>query len=136
MSAVLKLPEKCAPQPLRLTDDVRVLLNQLRFQATTCRASAFLDIFQACSVLDPVTEDANNTRQITLLRILGQALDHAPVFYRPGEKNLSFDEKWLAALIEASKRGDRDSFAFLLNRRVAQSKRRIIGSLIASLANT
>ncbi len=136
MSAVLKLPEKCAPQPLRLTDDVRVSLNQLRFQATTCRASAFLDIFQACSVLDPDTEDAKNTRQITLLRILGQALDHAPVFYRPGEKNLSFDEKWLAALIEASKRGDHDSFAFLLNRRVAHSKRRIIGSLIVSLANT
>lgn len=136
MSAVLKLPEKCAPQPLRLTDDVRVSLNQLRFQATTCRASAFLDIFQACSVLDPDTEDAKNTRQITLLRILGQALDHAPVFYRPGEKNLSFDEKWLAALIEASQRGDHDSFAFLLNRRVVQSKRRIIGSLIVSLANT
>lgn len=136
MSAVLKLPEKCAPQPLRLTDDVRISLNQLRFQATTCRASAFLDIFQACSVLVPDTEDAKITRQITLLRILGQALDHAPVFYRPGEKNLSFDEKWLAALIEASKRGDHDSFAFLLNRRVAQSKRRIIGSLIASLANT
>ncbi|MEL6119561.1 MAG: hypothetical protein AAGL92_05045 [Pseudomonadota bacterium] len=134
MSALLKLPihnDRPAPE---VPEDVRPLLNKLRFAATTCRASARLDIFAACAVLDPNETRAEAAQINTLLRVMGQALGKEPVFLRPGVETTSFDERWLIAALMAKTAGDENSFAFLLLSRVEHSKRRIFALLLSGLA--
>ena len=133
MSALLKLPvhsDRPAPQ---IPEDVRPLLNKLRFYATTCSASARLDIFAACAILDPDEARAEDAQIKTLLRGMGQALGQEPVFLRPGTDTASFDERWLIAALTAKASGDEDRFAFLICRRVERSKRRVFALLLAGL---
>ncbi|MEO0751426.1 MAG: hypothetical protein AAFY25_06450 [Pseudomonadota bacterium] len=136
MSAVLKLPFECDRPVPDVPDDVRVVLNKIRFYATTCRASARLDIFEACAVLDPVETHAEAAKINTLLRVMGQAMGKDPVLLRPGEYGTSFDERWLIAALSAKLERDEDSFAFLILSRVEPSKRRIFGLLLSGLAAT
>lgn len=130
-------PSGTASASRRLPNDLRKLLNLLRFHAASCRASARLDLFEACAVLDPTapsrTEDVHAP---ILLRVLGQALDAQPVFLRPGDEDVSFDEHWLIAVLSAVARADHDSFAFLVRRRVAPPKQRVFRSLVAGLATS
>lgn len=131
MVAVLALP-RAHPLPPQVLPETRALINRLRFHASLCRASAHLDIYTACQLIDPGNgEDAAAT---TLIRILGQALDKTPVWHRPGETELSFDELWLAQVIESHAVNDDDSFRFLIHRRIPHAKRRIFGALISNLA--
>ncbi len=111
------------------------LLNRIRFFATTCRASAFLDIYAACAVLDPNEARAEEAQIKTLLRVMGQALGQDAVFLRPGAQTTSFDERWLIAAVSAKAAGDEDSFAFLVCRRVDPSKRRVFSFLLSGLAS-
>lgn len=134
MSALLKLPVHSDRPAPDVQDHVRPLLNKLRFVATTCRASARLDIFAACAVLDPNETRAEAAQINTLLRVMGQALGKEPVFLRPGADNTSFDERWLIAALMAKVDEDEDSFAFLILSRVEASKRRIFGLLLSGLA--
>lgn len=130
MVAVLALPRADAPHP-QIRPATRILINRLRFHASFCRASSYLDIYTACQLIDPATgEDAAAT---TLIRILGQALDKTPVWHRPGETEFSFDELWLAQVIEAHQNSDTDSFRFLIQRRIPHAKRRIFTALICNL---
>ena len=134
MSALLKLPvqnERPVPQ---VPAHVSTMLNKIRFYATTCRASARLDIYAACAVLDPNEQRAEEAQINTLLRVMGQALGQDPIFLRPGETATSFDENWLVAALCAKAVGDEDSFAFLMLSRVERSKRRIFGLLLSGLA--
>ncbi|MEM6578490.1 MAG: hypothetical protein AAF678_08360 [Pseudomonadota bacterium] len=131
MTAVLALPWADVPEPqIRL--ETRALINRLRFHASFCRASSYLDIYTACQLIDP--ESSEEAAATTLIRILGQALDKTPVWHRPGEVEFSFDELWLAQVIESQKTSDADSHRFLIERRIPHSKRRIFGALIANLA--
>lgn len=135
MTAVLKLSvEHHGPHP-DLEPGTRALLNRIRFLAASCRASAKLDLFEACRLLDMQTDAADEACLITLIRVMGQALDARPVFHRPGEADLSFDEAWLLSTIEARMRDDEDSYAFLVTRRIARDKRRTFGMLIFALAD-
>ncbi len=134
MTALLKLPVHHDRPETVVPASVRGLLNRIRFHATTCRASARLDIFDACAVLDPDTSRAEDARIKVLLRVLGQALDKEPVFLRAGVSTLSFDERWLIAALRAKADGDEDSFSFLICRRVEHSKRRVFAVLLAGLA--
>lgn len=68
------------------------------------------------------------------MRCLPEALGKAPVLYRPGEAELSFDEAWLMRLSEATARGDDDSAAFLLGSRVQRQDRRNLSYLIHSVS--
>ena len=133
MTALLKLPVHHDRPETVVPAGARGLLNRLRFHATTCRASARLDIFDACAVLDADTNRAEDARIKTLLRVLGQALDKEPDFLRPGETALSFDERWLMAALRAKSEGDGDSFAFLICSRVEHSKRRVFGFLLSGV---
>lgn len=136
MSALLKLPfETDRPVP-QVPHHVRAILNKIRFYATTCRASARLDIFAACAVLNPMDPHAEALKINTLLRVMGQALGTDPVLLRPGETGTSFDERWLIAALSAKLDKDEDSFAFLILSRVEPSKRRIFALLISGLADT
>lgn len=134
MNALLKLPVHTDRPVPQVPDDVRALLNKIRFHATTCRASARLDIFHACAVLDPHEGRAEAAQINTLLRVMGQALGQDPIFLRPGEETTSFDERWLIAAITAKSKGDDNSFAFLILSRVDASKRRIFALLVSGLS--
>ena len=110
------------------------LLNRIRFSAAACRTSARLDLFDACAVLESRGHEGEQAHVATLIRVLGQALGTRPVFRRAGATGLSFDEAWLLATINARTAGDDASFTFLVNRRVAASKRRIFALLVSGLA--
>lgn len=131
MTALLQLPRTEAPRP-QVRPESRALINRLRFHAAFCRASSYLDIYTACQLIDP--KKGEEAAISTLIRILGQALDKTPVWHRPGESTLSFDELWLAQVIESFQNNDDDSFRFLIHRRIPHAKRRIFGAIIANLA--
>lgn len=131
MVAVLALPKVDAPLP-QVRNETRALINRLRFRASFCRASSYLDIYTACQLIDP--GNGEEAAANTLIRILGQALDKTPLWHQPGEREFSFDELWLAQLIESYQDLDDSSFRFLIHRRIPHEKRRIFGALIANLA--
>ncbi|MEO0370339.1 MAG: hypothetical protein AAF231_02685 [Pseudomonadota bacterium] len=134
MSALLKLPVRNdRPEP-QVPVELRTFLNKLRFFATTCRATARLDIHAACAVLDANEARAEEAQIKTLLRIMGQALGKEPTFLRPGEDSASFDERWLIAALGAKHAGDEQSYAFLICSRVEPSKRRIFSLFLSGLA--
>lgn len=131
MTALLKLSLSDVPPP-GVDAPTRALINRLRFHASRCRASAHLDIHAACALIDP--KGCPERAAATLLRVLGQALARVPVWHRVGEPALSFDERWLAQVIAARRRGDRDSYLFLTLRRVAPDKQRLFALLVAQVA--
>lgn len=135
MTALLKLALPDHEHKPHLQSETRKLLNRLRFYAAICRSSARLDFFGACALLDPDAIHAEEIHIEVLLRVLGEALDTRPTFHRPNAEAISFDEAWLVATIEAKKRGDDDSFAFLINRRIARQKRREFAMLVSGLAD-
>ena len=68
-----------------------------------------------------------------LLRTLAEGLDRRTVFYRPHARDLSFDERWLMALIDAVERDDGPSLAFLTTSRLKPHARRQVLFLIGGL---
>jgi len=110
------------------------LLRCVRRDAARSRASARLDLFRACAMLSTDRDIAGRAYIDTLLRTLEQGLGRKPVIYCEACPQLSFDERWLLALLDAHRRGDRDSFAFLLCSRLSHAARRHIAFLIAGVA--
>lgn len=135
MPAVLRLSNVDRRPPIRCGAEAFALLNRIRFLAATCRASARLDLFDACSDPGAVADQGEEAQIVTLIRVMGQALGTRPVFRRPGEPDLGFDEAWLVATIGARMSDDASSFAFLLGRRVAGPYRRAFAILVTALAD-
>lgn len=125
-------PDACPQVPEHLWP----VLNRLRFQAVLCRAQARLDFFTACALIDPAAQVPSDDRMRMLLRVMGQALPSEPIFFRPGETELSFDERWLIAVIDAYARDDRDSLEFLVRRRVDPAKRRLFALLVSGVSDS
>lgn len=65
-----------------------------------------------------------------LLRTLAEGLDRRMVFYRPHARDLSFDERWLMALIDAAERDEEPSLAFLTTSRLKPHARRHVLFLV------
>lgn len=110
------------------------LLHVVRRAAARSRASARLDLFGACAMLSTDRDSAGQAYLDTLLRTLEQGLGRAPVIYCDACPQMSFDERWIMALLDAHRRGDRDSFAFLLCSRLPRPTRRHVGFLIGGIA--
>lgn len=132
MSAVLALPvdlphTSAAPAPRR------DLLDEVREAAARCQAQPRIELFQACAMLSDDRNRSRMTFRDALLRTLAEGLDRRPVFYRPRSRDLSFDERWLMALIEAVERGDGDSLAFLTASRLKPHARRQVAFLVGGL---
>jgi hypothetical protein len=92
-------------------------------------------MFHACAMLSADRMAATQAYAEALLRVLAQGLGKLPVLHRAGSAEMSFDEAWLAALFDAHARADRDSFTFLIRRRVAPLALRHVGFLIGALAD-
>ena len=117
-----------------LPEDKRAFLDLIRFEAAACRASAHVDIYHAGTNVDLQREGAQVPTVRILLQVLEQALGKRPIFLRPGEVNLSFDENWLTSLIAAKLNKDERSVRFLIESRVSQTKRRVIASLLCAIS--
>jgi hypothetical protein len=69
-----------------------------------------------------------------LIRTLAQGLNHSPVFFRPGSREISFDEHWLMSLLGAARADDHPSFEFLIRSRLAPHTHRHTAFLVRNLA--
>ncbi|KAA9006097.1 hypothetical protein [Histidinibacterium aquaticum] len=119
-----------------LTPGDRDLLGRLRMTGMRCRAAARSDLFDTCAALGSDREAGSAAFAEALMRSLDQVPGRRWVLYRPGSRDVSFDERWLLALIDALRRGDEDSATFLIRRRIAHADRRPLGFLAAGLART
>lgn len=132
MSAVLALPVDqprvgAAPVPRR---DV---IDELREASWRCQAQPRIDLFEACAMLSRDRTRSRMAFRDALLRTLAEGLDRRAIFYRPNASDLSFDERWLMALIDAVERGDDHSLAFLSASRLKPHTRRQVLFLVAGL---
>lgn len=107
----------------------RSRLNTLRMIALGCRVAPRDDLFRACALLATERSVAQDAYARALFRCLQQAIGKQPVFYRPGENELSFDEAWLMQLLIAMADGEGDSVAFLIRSRVPQPHQRQVAFL-------
>ncbi len=112
----------------------RDLLNHLRMTSLHCRTSRRTDLFEACAVLSSSETIAKNAYAETLMKCLSQAMGKAPELYRPGVKDISFDEAWLLRTTEMASRKDWQSFEFLLRSRVRSHALRNVASLFIGIS--
>jgi hypothetical protein len=111
----------------------RGLVEASRRLAGRCRAACRLDPHCACVRLAGGRAPAAVWAE-ALLRILREGLGRPPRFYAPGSAELSFDERWLAALVAAHRRRDMASARFLIARRIRPEARGAVRFLAAGLA--
>lgn len=121
-------------EPRSTPHPVPDMLHRIRRAAARSRARARLDLFGACAMLSTDRDIAGRAYLDTFLRTVEQGLGRAPVIYCEACPQMSFDESWVLALLDAHRRGDRDSFAFLLCSRLSRAARRHIAFLIAGMA--
>lgn len=134
-AAVSRVSVQHAPAP----DDAvssDALLDHLRDVARNNRCKGYIDLFGACATLSGNRDVALQAASEVLVRCLSQALGHRPAFYRVGEPETSFDEKWLIALARSLKNGDDASAAFLLQSRVPGHARRNLVFLLRSVTDS
>ena len=81
-------------------------LEKLRAMALKCRANRRLDLDRACRMLSSDSGEAGRAFASALVRTLSQGLGRAPVFYKPGSREVSFDERWLISLMAAVQHDD------------------------------
>lgn len=116
-------------QPLRSLAQTR-RLNRLRLSAMRCRASARVDVSEACILLCVDEAQSAFRFEEALLRSLHQGFGRKPRFYAVGAKEESFDERWLLQVLDAAEQGDMVSVEFLVRSRIAKTMQRSIRFLI------
>ena len=115
-------------------EDIIYVINKLRFLMIGCRKDARISIDKACKLIQIDKKKSARYFAHNILRTLEEVIGKKPVFRNPGEKNLSFDEQWIASLITSHKINDQTSIKFLINSRVENlNKRSYISFLIEGL---
>ena len=115
-------------------EDIIYVINKLRFLMIGCRKDARISIDEACKLIQIDKKKSARYFAHNILRTLEEVIGKKPVFRNPGEKNLSFDEQWIASLITSYKINDQTSIKFLINSRVENlSKRSYIFFLVEGL---
>jgi hypothetical protein len=128
------IPAPAALLQPALPDDARPLLERLRAIAMRGRSQPRLDTRRACEMLRDEPEIAAPVFADALLRTLRTHLGSRPRFFAPGSAEVSFDERWLLALLLARRRGDAASARFLVRSRVAPPARAALDFLSGGLA--
>ena len=110
------------------------VINKLRFLMIGCRKDARISIDKACKLIQIDKKKSARYFAHNILRTLEEVIGKKPIFRNPGEKNLSFDEQWIASLITSYKINDQTSIKFLINSRVENlNKRSYISFLVEGL---
>ncbi|MCL3883276.1 hypothetical protein [Marivita sp. GX14005] len=133
MTTALRKPETPLALPDYTPEFGRPILAHLRHVARDARCKSYVDLFGACAALSGNRQIAANAASEVLMRCLSQALGRRPVLFREGERDTSFDEKWLLALARALKHEDTASATFLLNSRVPKHARRNLVFLLRNV---
>ena len=114
--------------------DIINVINKLRFLMIGCRKDSRISIDETCKLIQIDKKTSAHYFAHNILRTLEEVIGKKPVFRNPGEKNLSFDEQWIASLITSYKINDQVSIKFLINSRVENlSKRSYINFLLVGL---
>ena len=114
--------------------DIIYVINKLRFLMIGCRKDARISIDEACKMIQIDKKKSAHYFAYNILRTLEEVIGKKPIFRNPGEKNLSFDEQWIASLITSHMLNDQVSIKFLINSRVENlSKRSYISYLVSGL---
>ena len=127
-------PARQPQSPPDMAAQWRDVLNALRVIALECRVAAQMDLFKACAMLSTQPETARDAHARALIKCLRQVTSRKTTFFRPGTEEISFDEAWLVQALSAIKRGDGDSFSFLVRSRVPREHQRHIGFLIRGIS--
>jgi hypothetical protein len=99
-----------------------------------CRKDSRISIDEACKLIQIDKKKSARYFAYNILRTLEEILGKKPIFRNPGEKCLSFDEQWIASLINSYKSKDQISTKFLINSRVENlNKRSYISFLVDGL---
>ena len=115
-------------------EEIIHVVNKLRFLMIDCRKESRISIDEACKLIQIDKKKSARYFAYNILRTLEEILGKKPIFRNPGEKNLSFDEQWIASLIKSYKSNDQISTKFLINSRVANlNKRSYISFLVDGL---
>ena len=115
-------------------EEIIHVVNKLRFLMIDCRKDSRISIDEACKLIQIDKKKSASYFAYNILRTLEEILGKKPIFRNPGEKNLSFDEQWIASLINSYKSNDQISTKFLINSRVENlNKRSYISFLIDGL---
>ncbi len=115
-------------------EEIIHVVNKLRFLMIDCRKDSRISIDEACKLIQIDKKKSASYFAYNILRTLEEILGKKPVFRNPGEKSLSFDEQWIASLINSYKSNDQISTKFLINSRVENlNKRSYISFLIDGL---
>ena len=115
-------------------EEIIHVVNKLRFLMIDCRKESRISIDEACKLIQIDKRKSANYFAYNILRTLEEVIGKKPVFRNPGEKNLSFDEQWIASLITSYKINDQTSIKFLIKSRVVNlSKRSYIFFLMDGL---
>lgn len=110
------------------------ILNRLRDRAAQARSARRIDLFGTCALLSRDRAAAASAYADALLRALRSGLGRTPVFFRPGEREVSVDEAWLLRLVLSVAAEDRASARFLVRRMIAPAALRPILFLVNGLA--
>jgi len=105
-------------------EDIIYVINKLRFLMIGCRKDARISIDEACKLIQIDKKKSARYFAHNILRTLEEVIGKKPVFRNPGEKNLSFDEQWIASLITSYKINDQVSIKFLIKSRVENLSKR------------
>ena len=115
-------------------EEIIHVVNKLRFLMIDCRKESRISIDEACKLIQIDKKKSANYFAYNILRTLEEVIGKKPVFRNPGEQTLSFDEKWIASLINSYLSNDQKSIKFLINSRVENlNKRSYISYLIDCL---
>ncbi len=128
--------ERCVdPVPVQeLSPEAASFINHLRFISMGCRSKRSTNLFEACALLHVEKSASREAFADALMRCLDEALGKRTLLYAPGTTELSFDEKWLVRLGQASAMNDESSVDFLLRSRVGRDHQRLIRYLVAQIS--
>lgn len=122
------------PVPPPFAESEFALLNRFRERAARARSARRMDLFGSCALLSGDKAAAASAYADALLRALRSGLGRTPVFFKPGEREVSDDEAWLLRLVLSVAADDRASARFLVGRMVAPATLRPILFLASGLA--
>ncbi|MEO0484342.1 MAG: hypothetical protein AAF092_00370 [Pseudomonadota bacterium] len=109
------------------------VLNRLRFLAQTCRATARLDLQEACALIHADRCRERDALAAALIRVLSQVMDRRVVFLSPGAPEMTFDEQWLLRVLACAANRDTPSVEFLLRSRVAPRHHHAFRSIVRAV---
>ena len=129
----LERPHADPTNDAAISAEATAFVQVVRLAAMACRVKPRADLFEACALLHVSKAKSSAAHAEALVLCLREALGKPARFFAPGEREMTFDESWLAQLAMSFLRGDQSSHRFLLGSRVARENRRLVSFLVGQI---